>query len=137
MSYTKRITISPRHRAMLGFGDGPVTSPAQVDVPVPDDTVIVGEVTPKRVSCDDLSADSPFRRPGQVCAPDPTGPTLIDRLVAWLAPAPTTTTAAPTVSTQVTAPAPQESALPTLALLAIAGGGAYYLYKSSKKKRSA
>lgn len=135
MSYSRRITINPRRRrALLGFGDGPVTSPTQVDVPVADPTesVIVGEVTPKRVACEDLAPDSPWRRPGQVCA-DP-GPSLIDRLVDWLTP---TASASPAASPVVTMPPAEESMLPTLALLALAGGGAYYLYSKKKKKRSA
>lgn len=125
--YTKRITISPRRRALFGFGDGPVTSPTQVDVPVPDESVVVGEVTPKRVSCDELSADSPFRRPGQVCAADASGPTLLDRLLGWLGTSPAPAPAA-------VLPAPEESMLPTLAILALAGGGAYYLYKKKKRR---
>jgi hypothetical protein len=132
MSYSKRITISPRHRALLGFGDGPVTSPTQVDIPVADPTesVIVGEVSPKRVACEDLPADSPWRRPGQVCSAP--GPNMIDQLVAWLTPSARPVATATSVAT----PLAEESMLPTLALLALAGGGAYYLYKS-KKKRSA
>jgi hypothetical protein len=55
------------------MGDGPITSPSQV----PDDEG-VPIVPPTRVDCASLPADSPFRQPGQVCAPAPSGGGVLD-----------------------------------------------------------
>lgn len=111
------------------MGD-PITSPSQVD-----DGIVVAPVPPTIVGCADLPADSPWRRPGEVCAPPSSGG-IMDYLrdVIRSATSPTTTTPTPT-----DAPGPPDRILetaniPGLLLLAALGGGAYYLLK--KKKRS-
>lgn len=48
-----------------GMGDGPITDPCQIDP----STCVVATVPPTRTECAALPADSPFRQPGQVCAP--------------------------------------------------------------------
>jgi hypothetical protein len=128
MSYSKRVKVG-RRRSILGMGDGPITSPNQVDVPVfdPDEEILVGEVNPRRVACEDLPADSPWRRTGGVCPP--AGPSLMDRIMGWLTPSPASPADVPVATP--TAPV-SSSILPRLALLAAAGGGAYYLYKRSR-----
>lgn len=50
------------------MGDGPITDPSQLD-----DGTIVGTTGPTRVDCSQLSLDSPFRAPGQPCAPTDSG----------------------------------------------------------------
>ena len=98
-----------------GMGqEGPITDPSQVD------STIVGEVSPTRVECASLPADSPWRQPGQVC-----GPTLLDRLRDWLREGPTTAAS----STATTAASDGGSVL-LLGGLALAG---YYLLR--KKRR--
>ena len=107
-----------------GLGD-PITSPSQVD-----DEPVVGMVTPKRVSCDELPPDSPWRQPGQVCAPT-TG--LLDFLTGLVD---KVRAAAPTSdATPTPAPAPQDdnTGAPWL-LLAAAGAAVYYFHKKRKRK---
>jgi hypothetical protein len=139
MAYIKRKQFVRRRKpksllGLLGFGD-PVTDPSQVD-----DTVVVGEVPPTRLTCDQLSADSPFRNPGQVCAPpDPsesisgflTG--LLDRIKGAVAPASATSTTDVSSAAAAVTPDPGTG---SLLLLALVGGAAYY-YFVHKKKRSA
>lgn len=106
-------------RRSLGDGDGPITSPSQVD-----DSIIVGEVTPNRVPCSALPADSPWRRPGQVCAP-----TIFESLREWFGLDPES----PTSGT--TSPAPTQAASsdgPSLALLAGVGALAWYLMRKKR-----
>lgn len=119
MSYTRR-------RRPFGDEEGPITSPAQVD-----DEIIVGTVPPKRVDCAALPADSPWRRPGQVCAPSPIAEFFSDLYDKLFPPSPPGTTSAPTPAPP--APAPTSSG-PPLLLLAAAGGVGYYLL--TRKKRS-
>lgn len=108
--------------------DGPITDPSQVD-----DT-IVGEVGPTRVSCDALPADSPWRRPGQVCAPP--GKSLWDVVKDWLAPngapAPTPAPTPDDAQTQTSQTAQSMGVSP----LVILGGAAalYYLVRSRKRR---
>ncbi len=112
-------------RKRTGLGDGPVTSPSQVD-----DTIIGGQIAPTRVDCATLPADSPWRQPGQACAPSTGLSNLLDYFgglfgkAAQVLPgqAPGTPVAAdPGTSTS------------TLLLLAGAGGLAYYLFTKKKK----
>lgn len=96
------------------MGDGPITSPSQVDDPV---------VPPTRVACQDLPADSPWRNPGQVCADSPIS-TIFDPIVDIIA----ETFDKPATS------APGAAGGPNWMLLAGLGLGAYFLLR--KKKRS-
>lgn len=116
------------------MGDGPVTSPSQVDsgpITSPsqvatEDEILIGDVNAKRVPCSELPADSPWRQPGRVCAADFnivdmfTG--LINKLGAAFA-----TTPSPTA-------APGASAIPVAVLLGGAATAAYFLLR--KKKRT-
>lgn len=116
------------------FGDA-ITSPSQVDPTLPksggpvqsppfdpNSSITVGEVTPTRVPCDALPADSPWKRPGQVCAPQPGdgGGLLdsVDRLIASWQGQPTTAPAADNTS--------------TLLMLAGAGALAYFLLRKKR-----
>lgn len=47
-----------------GMGDGPITDPSQLE-----NGTTVAVTTPTRVDCSQLPSDSPFRQPGQACAP--------------------------------------------------------------------
>jgi hypothetical protein len=102
--------------------DGPITSPSQVD---PD--LIVATIEPKRVPCSELSADSPWRRPGQVCAPGGGGSIvdffkgLYDKVAG----------AAAAVPDAAPAPAPTASS-PSLLVLVMIGGAGYYLLKRKR-----
>lgn len=53
-----------------GMGDGE-PDPCEIDPTMC--TTDVATVSPTRVDCAQLPADSPFRRPGQVCAPHESG----------------------------------------------------------------
>ena len=105
------------------MGDGPVTSPSEVD-----DTIIVGETSPKRVSCEDLPPDSPWRKPGQVCAPNVVTDFFRGLYNTLTAPTFSVENTAPTTTTPTTA-----SSSPSLLVLAAAGGLAYYLYKRKRR----
>lgn len=118
--------------------DGPITSPSQVDgVRSPPiwnpggESVVVAEVPAKRVECSALPADSPWRRPGQVCADTSDGlfdmiggalKKIGDAVVSGVSalPAPTTGAAAPTD--------------PPWALIVAGGGLAAYLLLRKKRK---
>lgn len=98
-------------------GDGPITSPSQVD-----DSVVVGTVPPTRVDCSALPADSPWRRPGQACASTSTPvseflSSIFDNMFSSTPPANATTGAQPTSA----------SSGPSLLLLAALGGVAYLM----------
>jgi hypothetical protein len=104
------------------MGD-PITDPRQDD-----DGHIIASVPPTRVPCDALPPDALARQPGQVCAPPPPIPffdTLKNLVTAGFGP-----------STPTTAPATQDTGTDTthLWLLAAAGGLAYYLYRSRKRR---
>ncbi len=110
-----------------GMGDGPITSTSQVD-----DTMIP-TVPPTRVSCDALAPDSPWRNPGQVCAPTAANPNFLTDLFAGLF--------TPSSPADPAAAAANGSSSGTshLLLLAAAGGLGYYLLtrkSRSKKTRS-
>ena len=113
------------------MGDtGPVTSPSQVDDTNPSGSVIVGEVPPTRVDCTSLAPDSPWRQPGQVCAPSTGATSLFDYFKDLFNPssaAAASSAGTPTVS-------PTDSISPIL--FAGAAIGAYYWWRASKKKRS-
>lgn len=98
------------------MGDGPITSPSQVDDPV---------VPPTRVACKDLPADSPWRDPGQICADAPIS-TIFDPIVDIIADA--------FDKPSPGAGAPGAASGPNWMLLAGLGIGAYFLFR--KKKRS-
>lgn len=101
------------------MGD-PITDPRQVD-----DTITVATIPPNRVDCAALPADSPWREPGQVCAPPPSIPffdTLKNLVTAGFGPS--TPTSAPTATEDGS----------RLWLFAAAGGLAYYLYRSRKRR---
>lgn len=124
MSYFKRNTRA-------GLGDGPITSPSQLPDYFDDtSTQVVGEIGPKRVACEDLPADSPWRGPKGPCPA--AGPSLLERIRSWIDS--TAITAPDPVQAPTAVPVPTESMVPKLALLAVAGGAAYYLY--TKKRRS-
>lgn len=61
------------------MGDGPITSPDQVPATHPDE-LDIGTIGPTRVPCDELPADSPWKRPGSVCAQTPT-PGIFDPIL--------------------------------------------------------
>lgn len=98
--------------------EGPITHPSQVD-----DTIIVGEVAPKRVPCDQLPADSPWRQPGQVCAPSRSLLEIIRDAFG------TGTNGATAV-----APSPPVESPASPLLLLGAAAGLYYLLRSRKKR---
>lgn len=105
------------------MGD-PITDPSQVE-----DT-IVGEVPPTRVQCATLPADSPWRRPGQVCEPS-----ILDQIFDWLR---TAGTAAPPTGTPTDASTPPSSSdtssLTPILLLGGAAAAAYYLTRKKKPR---
>lgn len=51
-------------RSLGAAPSGPITDPSQLE-----NGETIGTVTPTRVDCSKLPADSPWRNPGQVCAP--------------------------------------------------------------------
>jgi hypothetical protein len=106
-------------RRRMGLGDGPVTSPSQVD-----DTLIP-TVPPTRVDCSALPADSPWRHPGQVCAP--TSAAWLESLVTDLF-APSTGPTAPDATASVMGSGR------SLLLWVAAGGLGYYLLTRRKKR---
>jgi hypothetical protein len=112
VSYTRR-------RLSLQDDEGPITRPSEVD-----DSIIVGEVTPTRVECSALPADSPWKRPGQVCAPSPVAEFFSDLYDKLRSLAPSGGAVEPT-------PAPTPGATSPRSLLALAaiGGLGYYLLK--------
>lgn len=96
------------------MGDGPITHPSEVeDPPI---------VPPTRVSCDELPADSPWKRPGQVCAPPPDGQPWFDAIKDLFFPDSNQT---PTVPSET----PQSSGSTPWLLLVAGGGLAYYLLR--------
>jgi hypothetical protein len=101
------------------MGDGPITSPSQVD----DSVLVPEEVGPSRVTCSELPADSPWRKPGQVCAVDFN---LLDMVQGLLSKLGTALSPAP-------ASAPAASAVP-IALLVGGGVAAYLLFKKPKRR---
>lgn len=110
------------HRRTLGDDDGPITHP--------DDPRIVGEVTPTRVACEDLPADSPWRQPGQVCAPS-LAKTISDGLAKlgyFISGAPSDTPGTSPTSKVTTTP---DTGTSPLLWLALAAGG-YYLLRKKK-----
>jgi hypothetical protein len=111
----------------VGDDDVPVTSTTQV---VSNDSIIVGgsDVGPKRVPCYQLPSDSPFRQPGQVCAPSTVFMDTLKSIWDGIA-------GAGVPSVAPTAPTPPAEPSPPWALI-LGGGaiGAYFIYKNRKKK---
>jgi len=104
------------------MGDGPITDPRQVDDELPE--LIV---PPTRVPCEQLPADSPWRRPGQVCAGAPVSGGIADMITGLLqgvaaGPVNTTSTAETGTTYDI-----------NLLWLAAAGGVAYYLMRKKRK----
>jgi hypothetical protein len=104
--------------------DGPITSTTQVD------DSMIPIVPPTRVSCDALAPDSPWRNPGQVCAPQ--GPGFLEKLFSDLFVSPTASTSDPAADAPAAAAPPGGS--PSWLLLAAAGGLGYYLLTRKKKR---
>lgn len=108
------------------MGDGPITSPDQVET---DDSIIVGTVKGVPRPCSEMSADSPWRRPGQPCAPETSTPLyetigeIWDRLKGLTSP----TTTAPTST-----PSLEPPQVPWALVVGGAALGAYLLYKRKK-----
>ena len=101
------------------MGDGPVLHPGEDDPPV---------VPPTRVDCKSLPSDSPWRRPGELCADAPIS-TIFDPVIDIVMDA--IDGKSPDGS-----PASPGGGITTsnLVLLGALGVGAYYLLR--KKKRS-
>ncbi len=101
------------------MGDGPVLHPGEDDPPV---------VPPTRVDCKSLPSDSPWRRPGELCADAPIS-TIFDPVIDIVMDA--IDGKSPDGS-----PAAPEGGITTsnLVLLGALGVGAYYLLR--KRKRS-
>ncbi len=101
------------------MGDGPVLHPGEDDPPV---------VPPTRVDCKSMPSDSPWRRPGEVCADAPIS-TIFDPVIDIVMDA-------IDGKSQDGAPAAPGGGITTsnLVLLGALGVGAYYLLR--KKKRS-
>ncbi len=100
------------------MGDGPVLHPGEDDPPI---------VPPTRVPCEELPSDSPWRRPGEVCADAPIS-TLFDPVIDIVMDA----INGKSQSQDDTAPG-SGSGIGNLVLLGALGIGAYYLFR---KKRS-
>ncbi len=100
------------------MGDGPVLHPGEDEPPV---------VPPTRVACKDLPSDSPWRRPGEVCADAPIS-TIFDPVLDIIM------DAVDGKSPDGAAGAGGGITTGNLVLLGALGVGAYYLFR--KKKRS-
>jgi len=111
-------------RRPLSDVDGPITSPTQVD-----DSLVVSTIEPTRVPCDKLPADSPWRRPGQVCAP--AGGNIIEFLRGMYDKVASAAAAVPDAPAPATAPT---TSSPPLLLLVALGGAGYYLL--TRKRRT-
>jgi LPXTG-motif cell wall-anchored protein len=112
--------------------DGPITSPSQVPWTPSTDDVYAGTIGANRVDCTQLPADSPWRKPGQACAPtggilDTIGNLLTSARDAISGAAGAAVTAAPTP--------PSDAGTPWLLIAGASGIAAYLLLK--KKKKSA
>jgi hypothetical protein len=110
--------------------DGPITDPSQLE--------IVGTVTPTKVECAQLPADSPWRRPGQVCAP-----TLMDWFLGLFKPSAPTALPAPTpepvpVLIPVSVPVPEatpDTGMSDATKIFLIGGAGLVAYYALRKKR--
>jgi hypothetical protein len=102
------------------MGDGPVTHPGQDDGTFDDGgSTIVGSTGPNRVDCSELPADSPWRRPGQVCAPPDDQPWFNELRDLFFPDSSSTSTS--------TTPPTESGGAGSLLLLVAGGGLAYYL----------
>lgn len=134
MAYTKAHRLrTPRKPkgilGLLGLGDGAITSPPQVDPDLFDDSgsTTVGEVQGNRVECSQLAPDSPWRQPGQVCAPVPG---FFDSMVDYLTGLKNKVTGDPGI---VPPSATAADTGPNLLVLAGLGGLAYWYFTKKKK----
>lgn len=108
------------------FGDGPITSPDQLD---PQGGVLVGDVTGvKRVPCEDLPRDSAPWKPGGPCNPGKLDTSGLEAAWNYLV-----DLARGQPQTPVPAPETSSSLLPFLLVGGVATG-AYYMFR--KKKRA-
>ena len=114
-----------------GMGDGPITSPSQVD----DQVATISDVAPTRVDCEQLPSDSEWRRPGQVCA-TPSGGGVMDYLLNTIRSAisPQAPASQPASSSATMPSLPPADGSGTTALLLLAGAavGGYYLFFHKK-----
>jgi hypothetical protein len=118
-------------RRQPALGDGPITTPSQADN---GNGIIVGTVPPTRVDCSQLPADSPYRQPGQVCAPSSSG-NLMD-LIMGLIPGNGTPSADAGSATATPATVP-DSGMSDTSKWMLAGAAAVAAYYYFKKKRRA
>lgn len=109
--------------------EGPVTSPSQVPWTPGADEVYAGTVGAKRVPCDQLPEDSPWRQPGQVCAPT-TG--IFDTIGNLIASARDAISGAAGAAVTTTPP-PADAGTPWLLIAGASGVAAYLLFKKRKK----
>ncbi len=100
--------------------EGPITSPSQVPWNPSGESVTAGTISPTRVPCDQLPADSPWRQPGQVCAPSGG---IIDSIVNMF------NGAAAGAATG----APADAGVPWLLIAGASGVVAYLMLKKKKK----
>jgi len=109
-----------------GMGDGE-PDPCEIDPTMC--TTDVATVSPTRVDCAQLPVDSPFRRPGQVCAPRDTGAgngngSVTDWVLGLIKPA----------FAPQPAPPPSDSPMSSATLLLLVAGG-YATYRYFRKRR--
>ena len=108
--------------------DGPITSPAKVPWTPSTDEVYAGNIGANRVPCDQLPADSPWRKPGQPCAPTVGLMETIGNLFGSVRDA-----VIGTASAAVTAsPPPPDAGTPWLLIAGASGLAAYLLLKKKK-----
>jgi hypothetical protein len=103
------------------MGDGPITSPSQVD----DRIVMPDDVGPSRVTCSELPADSPWRKPGQVCAADFN---IVDMFTGLLSKLGTAFSSSPSAA------AAPSSAAPVALLVGGIAVASYLMLKKPKKR---
>lgn len=115
MSYFRRAIKRP-----MG-DDGPITHPWQVD------ESIIAIVPPTRVDCAQLPADSPWRQPGQVCAPS----SLLDSAISMVK----DVALGPAMSVDYTNKAGETSGFDIPGWLVYGGLGAVALHLWKRKKR--
>lgn len=109
----------------------PITDPSQLE-----EDGIVGTVTPTRVECEKLAPDSPWRKPGQVCAP-----TLMDWF--WGLFKPSASPVAPSQPEPILVPVPvpvpeasvEDTGMSDIAKVILVGGAGIAAYYALRKKK--
>lgn len=121
-----------------GMGDTAITDPCQVDPTIPCGSgastpgPIIATVSPNQVDCSQLAADSPFRQPGQPCAPTSTPTTggsgggIMDWFMGLVQ---------PTLGQPAPATAADQGMSDTTKLLLLGGAAAAAYYYFGKKRR--